>query len=71
VEVQRREGVVGERGDLLVEGLPFDPGQAVEVFVGLKAAPSLKTQRQTLRGSVLEYRDPLEPVASEAWEVLQ
>jgi hypothetical protein len=38
VEVQLREGVVGERGELLVEGLPFDPGQAVEVFVVLKAA---------------------------------
>jgi len=44
VEVQRREGIVGERGELLVAGLPFEPGQAVEVFVVLKAAPSLTTQ---------------------------
>ena len=71
VEVQHREGIVGERGELLVAGLPFEPGQAVEVFVVLKAALSLKTQSQTVRGSVLEYRDPLDPVASEAWDVLR
>lgn len=69
--MQRREGVVGAHGELLVEGLPFDPGQVVDVFVVLKQVPSLKSQGQTLRGSVIEYRDPLEPVASEAWEVLR
>lgn len=69
--MQRRDGVVGERGELMVEGLPFGPGQAVEVFVLLKAAPTLKPHGQTLIGSVLEYRDPLEPVASEDWEALR
>jgi len=67
--VQVREAIVGERGELLLEGLPFDPGQAVEVYVLLRTAPSPATQ--TLRGSVLEYRDPVEPVASEAWEALR
>jgi len=38
VDVQRREGIVGERGELLVEGLPFDAGQPVDVFVILSEA---------------------------------
>jgi hypothetical protein len=30
VEAHWRETIVGERGELVLEGLPFDPGQVVE-----------------------------------------
>jgi len=54
-----------------LEGLPFEPGQPVEVLVISKAAgPAAETGRSLL-DSVLEFRDPLEPVAGEDWDALQ
>jgi hypothetical protein len=65
VEAHWRETIVGERGELVLEGLPFDPGQVVEVLVLSKAAGSAAAAGRRLRDSVLEYREPLEPVAGE------
>ena len=66
-----RETKVGEHGDLLLKGLPFEPGQPVEVLVVSKTAGSTVTGGRSLRDSVLEFREPLEPVASEDWDALQ
>lgn len=64
-----RETTVGEHGELVLADLPFKPGQPVEVLVVSRApAPD---QGGTLRGSVLEYRDPLEPVADEDWDAIR
>lgn len=59
---------VGEHGELVLEGLPFDPGQPVEVLV-LAKAKTIVDRR--LRDSVLEYNEPLEPVAGEGWDALR
>lgn len=61
VEAHWRETTVGEHGELVLDGLPFEPGQPVEVLV---------VSWRSLRDSVLEFREPLEPVASEDWEAL-
>jgi len=68
VQTHWRETTVGEHGELVLEGLPFEPGQPVEVLVvsGTKTAG-----RRSLRGSVLEYRELLEPIAGEDWDALQ
>jgi hypothetical protein len=66
-----RDTSVGAQGDLHLEGLPFEPGQPVEVFVISKTAGSAAKAGRSLVGSVLEFRDPLEPVASEDWDALQ
>jgi hypothetical protein len=71
VEAHWRETIVGERGELVLEGLPFDPGQVVEVLVVSKTAGSNAAAGPSLRHSVLEYREPLEPVAGEDWDALQ
>jgi hypothetical protein len=71
VEAHWRETTVGKHGELVLEGLPFDPGQAVEVLVVSKAAGSAGAGDLSLRDSVLEFREPLEPVASEDWDALQ
>jgi len=71
VEAHWRETTVGEHGELVLEGLPFDPGQAVEVLVVSKASGSTGAGALSLQGSVLEFREPLEPVASEDWDALQ
>jgi hypothetical protein len=54
-----------------LEGLPFEPGQPVEVLVVSKAARFAASGDGTLRDSVLEFREALEPVASEDWDALR
>lgn len=71
VEAHWRETTVGEHGELVLEGLPFDPGQAVEVLVVSKAAGSAGAAGLGLRDSVLEFREPFEPVASDDWDALR
>ena len=71
VEAHRIEATVGKHGNLVLENLPFEPGQPVEVLVLSKAAPSEGGQSKTLRGSVLEYHHPFDPVANEEWEALR
>ncbi|ARV57545.1 hypothetical protein BZZ01_01850 [Nostocales cyanobacterium HT-58-2] len=73
------ETVLTEDGTLTLQGLPFHAGEAVEVIV-LQAktrshpqpdkSPS-DTNRYPLRGTVIRYDDPTEPVALEDWEFLQ
>jgi hypothetical protein len=70
VQAHWTETTVGEHGELVLEGLPFEPGQPVEVLVLSKTAGST-TGSQSLRDSVLEYHEPIEPVASEDWDALE
>ena len=71
VQAHWRETTVGEHGELVLEGLPFKPGQPVEVLVVSKTAGSTTGGGGSLRDSVLEFREPLEPVAGEDWDALQ
>jgi len=63
VEARWIEATVGEHGELILENLPFKPGQPVEVLVVSRIGPSSGGKTATLRDSVLEYLDPFEPVA--------
>ena len=65
VQAHRRDAAVGAQGDLHLEGLPFAPGEPVEVLVISKIAGSTTAADNSLRDSVLEYRDPMEHVADE------
>ena len=71
VQAHWTKTTVGEHGELVLEGLPFEPGQPVEVLVISKTAGSITSEGRSLRDSVLEFREPLEPVASEDWDALQ
>lgn len=73
------EAILTEDGTLMLRGLPFHAGDAVEVII-LEAKNSqsqevLPSQPETnlypMRGKVIRYDDPTEPVALEDWEVLQ
>jgi hypothetical protein len=65
----RVEAVLAEDGKLSLENLPFQAGQAVEIFV----LPVNRTTvpPDTLRGSVLQYDRPTDPVAEADWSALQ
>ena len=71
VQPHWRETTVGEHGELVLEGLPFEPGQPVEVLVVSKSAGSKAAGGRSLRDSVLEYHEPLEPIAGQDWDALQ
>jgi hypothetical protein len=65
----RIEAVLAEDGKLLLDHLPFQAGQAVEVIV-------LPANRPTppghgLRGTVLRYDQPTAPVADDDWSALR
>ncbi|NMG21431.1 hypothetical protein [Brasilonema bromeliae] len=72
------ETVLTEDG-MTLQGLPFHAGDTVEVII-LQAKtpqpqnavnPKSEKNRYSLRGKVIRYDDPTEPVALEDWEFLQ
>jgi hypothetical protein len=70
VEAHWIDATIGEKGRLIIEGLPLPVGEAVEVLVIPKGIGH-PTRSKPLPGSVVEYRDPFEPVAVEDWESLR
>jgi hypothetical protein len=73
------EAVLTQDGTLILQDLPFHEGDTVEVII-IEAKTSQKiiaplsqanTNLYPLRGKVVRYDDPTEPVALEDWEILQ
>ena len=68
-----------EDGTLVLKGLPFHAGNVVEVIIlqpqtaqhQIKSLETQNTNLYPLRGKVIRYDDPTEPVALEDWEYLQ
>jgi hypothetical protein len=65
----RIEITLTEDGKLSLDRLPFRAGQAVEVIV--LPAPGPAPAGQPLRGTLLRYDRPTEPVAEADWDALQ
>ena len=63
------ETVVQEDGKLSLEDLPFLHGQSVQVFIS--ARESISAERCPLRGTVLKYERPFDPVAQGEWTAAQ
>jgi len=54
----------------VLTGVPFAPGESVDVLIVSKH-PSPKPAGRSLLGSVIEYRNPFAPVAEEDWDALR
>ena len=67
----RTEVVLTEDGKLSLDRLPFRAGQALEVIVLPVATPPPAPATHPLRGSVIRYDRPTDPVAESDWGVLQ
>ena len=69
IAAHRIETVLTDDGRLSLSDLPFRAGQAVEVIV----FPTVTFVRpdHPLRGSVISYDCPLEPIAESDWETQQ
>ena len=66
----RLETTLAADGALQLKALPFQEGERVEVIVLEHQPASSGTGPNPLKGSVLRYDDPAEPVASDDWEAL-
>jgi hypothetical protein len=71
------QSVVNDRGQLVLDDLPFTPGDTVEIIVRGKVIEppneSSAPERYPLQGSQpYSYQDPFEPaVPAEDWEVMR
>lgn len=65
----RTEAVLTEDGKLSLDHLPFRAGQSVEVIVLPTTGPV--PAAHPLRGSVLRYDRPTDPVAEADWDAGQ
>jgi hypothetical protein len=65
IPAHRMEAVLAEDGKLLLDHLPFRAGQAVEVIILPVNPPG--PPGQSLRGTVLRYDRPTDPVAEADW----
>lgn len=70
MQTYRVEVTVSDKGTLLINNLPFQAGDKVEVVVRSRKSETVKTNRYPLRGMSIQYLDPFEGVAENAWDVL-
>ncbi len=63
------ETTVSKDGKLSIQGLPFHPGEKVEVTV--RGAKKNTANRYSLRGKPVRYEKPFEGAAEGDWEVLK
>lgn len=73
MEAHRVETIVQPRGRVVLENLPFEEGEKVEVIVLEALDEEEKTENPyPLRGTLYKYEDPFEPaVPAEDWEALK
>ena len=69
METLRVEKVIQSNGTIVLENLPFDEGEKVEIII-LKS--NAENDRYPLHGTVYKYENPFEPtVPAEDWEALK
>lgn len=73
MEVYKVDAVVEQSGTLILEQLPFQVGEHVEVIVMRAPKPARESAvaAYSLHGTVLRYDDPFAPVAESEWDALQ
>ncbi len=70
MKAYRVEKQIAANGELKLSGLPFKEGDKVEVIILLDETGPHSVM-SSLRGKVIEYLDPTEPIAEEDWELLK
>ena len=69
MNAHRIETVVGNNQTVVLENLPFQEGEAIEVIVLEKKVENRHSR--SLRGTVIKYDMPFEPIAAEDWEAVK
>jgi hypothetical protein len=66
----RVEKCLSEDGVLELRALPFRAGETVEVIILSREDKVCEAHDSPLKGKVVRYEKPTEPVAQDDWEVL-
>ena len=66
----RVEKIISQDGILELRALPFRAGEVVEVIILSREDEMREAYDFPLKGKVLRYERPTEPVAEDDWEVL-
>ena len=65
----RIEKIVARDGKLTIQGLPFRPGEKVEIIILSHSRNRESVKGYALRGQAVRYETPHEPVAQDDWDV--
>jgi hypothetical protein len=65
----RLEATVSHNRTLTLENLPFHSGEQVEIIILSRPRRVFQQTGYSLRGTVMQYIQPLEPVDQNDWEV--
>ena len=71
MEAYQVEKRVAANSILHLYALPFQEGELVEIIVLRRKGEIRKSTSSPLRGKVIKYIDPTEPVAQDDWELRQ
>ena len=71
MNAHRIETKIGANNTVLLKELPFEEGETVEVIILEKKIRLKRDNTNQLRGKVLKYDEPFEPIARDDWEVLK
>lgn len=71
MQIYHVETQVTRDGAVTITGVPFRPGDEVEVTVRLHPNETHDNQRYPLRGKLTQYLNPFESVAEDDWEALK
>ena len=71
MKAYRVEKQIAANGELKLSGLPFKEGDKIEVIILLDETGPHSVTPSPLRGKVIEYLKPTEPVTEEEWELLK
>ena len=64
----RVETTLQQDGKLSLDNLPFHAGEAVEIIILTAHSRVQQTNPYPLRGKVVRYDRPFEPVAHDEWD---
>lgn len=70
MKAYRVEKEIAADGVLQLDALPFVAGERVEIII-LAREDTYKANPASIRGKVLEYIDPTEPVAEGDWDAMR
>jgi hypothetical protein len=67
----RLEATVSHNRTLTLENLPFHSGEQVEIIILSRSNKVPQQSEHSLQGTVIQYIEPMEPIAQNDWEVAQ
>ena len=71
MDTYRVDRTLTEDGTITLDNLPFQAGDSVEIIIVPRSVPLNENGNHPLRGKVIHYNNPADPVAETDWEALQ